>query len=136
MGSQRTGLIRIKDRAEEIHNDEESIFYELPMVMTGVDQDLSEVEEHETFDALGFYHVDDTINLLRLILDLNKDVEKLNLIMEDSLYCKSVTKEILSYLDTMSELAQRDIKVDFVIGNYIEDISKKLKDVEQNSNAD
>ena len=120
---------------KEIHNDEESIFYELPMVMTGVDQDLSEVEEHETFDALGFYHVDDTINLLRLILDLNKDVEKLNLIMEDSLYCKSVTKEILSYLDTMSELAQRDIKVDFVTGNYIEDIGKKLKDVEQNSNA-
>ncbi len=121
--------------AGELNDDKESIFYKVPLVMTGIDQDLSENNEDEKSDALGFYHVDDTVNLLHLILDLNKDVKKLNLIMENSLYCESVTKEILDYLDTASKLAQRNIEIEMVKGNYIEDICEKLKNVEHSSNS-
>lgn len=117
---------------KELKNDKQSVFYQVPVVITGVDEEILTGESKEQFDSIGFYNVDDTIKLLRLILDLNKDVEKLNIIVENSSYGKTITDKILSYMDVMSDLSGRDIEVKIIKEDYIEDISYKLKDSNDN----
>ncbi len=118
----------------ELHQEKDSVFYEVPIVMTGVDQKLDK-DDDKIADTLGFYHVGDTINLLHLIADLDRNISKLNIIMEDSLYCESVTNEILYYLSTVNELVERKIDVEIIKSNYIEDVCTQLESSRQSSNT-
>lgn len=107
----------IKDQID----DNNSQFYQIPTVFCGVDQEnkTSEEEIHIT----GLYHLNDTYNLLQLIIDLVPNVDNLNLIVEDSGYGNAVSEEVVEFINYYSN---RDIDITYIKGDYIEDIIEQL----------
>lgn len=97
--------------------EESSVFYNLPTVFCGVDK-KSEDSEDEIHINLN-----DTYNLIQLIIELAPNVENLNFIAEDSGYGNAVFEEVVEFINYYSN---RNIDITYIKGDYIEDITNQL----------
>lgn len=111
--------------------DEESQFYNIPFVFSGVNQEIGSGKIDDSL-KVGLYGEDDTYELVNLILDLNPNVENLNIITEDSYYGKSINDEVVKFI---SKYSGKEIKLTYISSNYIEEVTEKLikKGYTQNS---
>lgn len=111
--------------------NKESNFYKLPLVFSGVDSKISRIKEEKSYMA-GIYHEDDSLNLINLIYDLNPKIKNINLIIEDSKYGDSVKYEIERLVENY---LKEKINIQYIKGNYIEDIISQLKKIESSDNT-
>ncbi|MGL5314285.1 MAG: ATP-binding protein [Peptostreptococcaceae bacterium] len=103
----------IKDNTVE----ESSVFYNLPTIFCGVDKKSEAVEDEIHIN------LNDTYNLIQLILELIPKVENLNLIVEDSGYGSAVFEEVVKFINYYSN---QNIDITYIKGDYIEEIISQL----------
>ncbi|EPZ58733.1 hypothetical protein H477_1486 [[Clostridium] sordellii ATCC 9714] len=126
-------IYTVNDEAYEVFYkdvvDEESNFYKIPLLFSGVDYKESGNKEEKEYMA-GIYHGDDSLSLMNMIMELSPNVKNINLIIEDSRYGESVKAEIDNLIDTY---LKDEMKVNYIKSNYIQDIYNKLKNLEDNN---
>lgn len=103
--------------------DKESQFYQVPLLFSGVNGEIILTEEEEKY-ITGIYERDDTVQLLNLISDMNNDLKRINVIVENSGYGESIKEEINQQLN---EHWKDKFEVNYISGNYIEDIEAQLE---------
>lgn len=120
-------IYTVNDEAYEVLGkevlNEESNFYKIPLVFSGVDNKTSSEESEKKYSA-GIYHGDDSLSLMTLISDLTPNVKNINLIVEDSEYGQSVQAEIDKIID---EYLNGVVKLNHIKTNYSQDIYNELK---------
>lgn len=114
----------------EVFNKESS-FYKIPLVFSGVDNKQRCCRKEKQYMS-GIYHTDDSKNLIAMIKRLNPDVKNINVITEESLYCKSVRSEID---DAIKIYADNTINIRYMESDYIQDIVYKLNELEYEDNS-
>lgn len=114
----------------EIFNKEGS-FYKIPLVFSGVDNKQRCCKKEKQYMS-GIYHTDDTKNLIAMIKRLNPDVKNINVITEESLYCKSVRSEID---DAIKIYSNDTINVRHIQSDYIQDVIENLKKIDTLGNC-
>ncbi|WP_261812930.1 sensor histidine kinase [Paraclostridium bifermentans] len=120
-------IYTVNDESFEVFNKEvlnqNSSFYKIPLVFSGVDGKLDGSKEEKKYMA-GIYHGDDSLSLMNLVYSLNQQAENINLIVEKSKYGESVKSEINKLIDTY---LNNQIDINYIQSNYTEDIISKLK---------
>lgn len=114
----------------EIFNKESS-FYKVPLVFSGVDNKQRCCKKEKKYMS-GIYHTDDSKNLIAMIKRLNPDVKNINVITEESLYCKSVRAEID---DAIKIYSDNTINIRHIQSDYIQDVVDDLKKIGNSNNA-
>lgn len=116
------------------HNEtlnEDSEFYKIPLVFSGVDNKSDGTKEEKQYMS-GIYHRDDSLDLFNLINRLNPSTNAINLIIEESLYCDSVKAEIDALVNGY---LKEHMNITYIRSDYIEDIEAQLKKLNPNPNA-
>lgn len=128
-------IYTVNDEAYEVLGkevlNEESNFYKIPLVFSGVDNKTSSEESEKKYSA-GIYHGDDSLSLMTLISDLTPNVKNINLIVEDSEYGQSVQAEIDKIID---EYLNGVVKLNHIKTNYSQDIYNELKKYSKEENT-
>ncbi len=114
----------------EIFNKESS-FYKVPLVFSGVDNKQRCCKKEKKYMS-GIYHTDDSKNLIAMIKRLNPDVKNINVITEESLYCKSVREEID---DAIKIYSDNTINIRHIQSDYIQEVVDSLKKIDNSDNA-
>lgn len=107
---------------KEVVTSKESIFYQTPLIFSGVDTDtalLKSKDEYITGSVFG----ENIYKLFNLILYLHSNVEKINIILDESKYCNFIKDEINEVVKTHS---RDDIELNFIQSNYINEIVEKI----------
>ncbi|MGL5756075.1 MAG: ATP-binding protein [Paraclostridium sp.] len=110
--------------SKEVLN-EESNFYEIPLLFSGVDNKPGGNTNEKKYMA-GIYHGDDSLSLMNLITSLNANTKTLNVIIENSKYGESIKFEINNLIDTY---LKNQVKVRYIQSNYIQDICSELNEI-------
>jgi signal transduction histidine kinase len=111
--------------------NEDSNFYKIPLVFSGVDGKSDGTKEEKKYMS-GIYHGDDSLNLFSLINDLNPNMKTINLIIEDSEYGDSTKYEIDSLIDNY---LKGQIEVRYIRSNYLDDIIDQLKGIKSSTDT-
>ncbi|MEF9991758.1 MAG: HAMP domain-containing sensor histidine kinase [Romboutsia sp.] len=111
--------------------DENSNFYDIPFVFSGVNKDEDSTKVDDSL-KIGLYGEDDTFELIKLIQNLNPEVENINLIMEDSDYGESIATAISKFTNTH---IKKKPKLNYIKTNYIENIVQRLIHIQDTKNT-
>lgn len=128
-------IYTVNDEAYEVFKNEvkniNSNFYKLPLLFSGVDNNLEETNK-EKENMAGIYHRDDTLDLMILMKDLNPKVRYINIITEKSGYGNSLYKEVSRIVD---RYLKDQVKIRHIKSNYLEDITKELSEIKNSEST-
>lgn len=109
--------------------DSKSVLYHKQVVFTGVNESVELTGEYKKY-ITGILQ-SDTEQLFNLILYLHPNIDTINVVIDDFIYSK-VTKE---RAEAYKNLFFRPVKINFIQSNYIEDIQKKLNEINDKNQA-
>ncbi|WP_195938246.1 sensor histidine kinase [Romboutsia sp. 1001713B170131_170501_G6] len=122
-------IYAVNDESYEVFKNEvkniNSNFYKLPLLFSGVDNNLEETYKENEY-MTGVYHRDDTLDLMILMKDLTPKVRHINIITEESGYGYSLYKEVSRIVD---RYLKDQVKIRHIKSNYLEDITKELSEI-------
>lgn len=99
----------------------QSIFFKKPIVFTGVNEPLTLNEKEENY-IKGVIQAEDNITLINMILNIHKDLEEINIIIDNATYSEVVKNNLLNVQNFFS----RPIKLNFIQHTFIEDVTNEL----------
>ncbi|MDB8792670.1 HAMP domain-containing sensor histidine kinase [Romboutsia sp. 1001216sp1] len=128
-------IYTVNDEAYEVFKNEvkniNSNFYKLPLLFSGVDNNLEETSK-EKENMAGIYHRDDTLDLMILMKDLTPKARYINIITEESGYGYSIYKEVTRIVD---RYLKDQVKIRHIKSNYLEDITKELSEIKNSEDT-
>lgn len=101
--------------------NKKSIFFEKPIVFTGVNKNISFIDEEKDY-LTGVFQAEDNITLINMILNIHKDLEEINVILDNATYSEVVK----SNLNSIEKFFSRPIKLNFIQDTFIDNITKEL----------
>ena len=108
----------------------DSILYHKQIIFIGVNQDIELSSEYKKY-MIGTLSSNTETLLLNIILYLNSEVDTVNIILDTYGHSNYAKKNILY----AKNLLFKDIKINFIESNYIEDIKDKLKKINDKNQA-
>lgn len=99
-----------------------SILYHKKILFVGVDKDVDITGEYKEYIS-GIALANKEALLFNMILYLHPNVDTINVILDDLSYSEVVKERALS----SEKLLFKDVNINFIQSNYIEDIEEKLK---------
>ncbi|MEG2291219.1 MAG: HAMP domain-containing sensor histidine kinase [Clostridium sp.] len=98
-----------------------SIFFKKPIVFTGVNENIPFTTD-ETSYIRGVYEIEDNTLLINMIINIHKDLEVINIILDNATYSTVVKNNLLD----IEKFFSKPIKLNFIQSTFIEDITKEL----------
>lgn len=98
-----------------------SIFYKTPIVFTGVNKVLNLTKEEKNY-ITGVVQIENNLQLINMILDIHKDITKINIILDNATYSNVVKENI----ESVKMYFKRPIEINYLQHTYIEDILNEL----------
>ena len=108
----------------------DSILYHKQIIFIGVNQDIELSSEYKKY-MIGTLSSNTETLLLNIILYLNSEVDTVNIILDTYGHSNYAKKNILY----AKNLLFKDIKINFIESNFIEDIKDKLKKINDKNQA-
>lgn len=99
----------------------ESIFFKKPIVFTGVNKSIHFSTE-ESYYIRGVSEVEDNTALINMILNIHKNLEVINIILDNATYSTVVRNNLID----IEKFFSYPIKLNFIQSSFIEDISNEL----------
>ncbi len=113
---------------QEVLN-KDSVLYKKQILFTGVNGDIEvSNEEKQYIKGIG---QSTGIEIINLILNLHKDVDTINILLDNFTYSKVIKEKIKN----STSIYLRDVKINFIESNYIEDILNQLQKVNKTKQA-
>lgn len=109
--------------------NKDSFLYKKPLFFVGVNQYIDFLEEEKKY-ICGIMDVDSNVETVNVVLDTQKKLKNLYLIINNSEYCNSIKDELLNM-----DLDKRNINVNIIMTTYINDIKKQLLELDMNDAA-
>ena len=132
--SEINAVLTIDDEAFELVREnifnEDSIFYKKPTVFIGTNNEIILSDEEKKF-ITGVIEIEDNLRFLNLLLDLQKDIEEVFILLDNSTFSDIIKKNIIS----IENLTKKHIKINFIEEVYIGDILPKLYDIDSKKSA-
>ena len=107
-----------------------SILYHKQIISLGLNSNIELSEEEKKYMTVILPSNKESL-WINVILYLQDDIDTVNIILDKSEHCKNIKSRII----TSQYLLYRDIKINFIESDYIEDIKKELRNVNQNNQA-
>ncbi|MDO5517469.1 MAG: HAMP domain-containing sensor histidine kinase [Clostridium sp.] len=109
--------------------NKESFLYKKPLFFVGVNRYIDFSEEEKKYIS-GIMDVDSNVETVNVVLDTQKKLKNLYVIINNSEYCNSMKNEILNM-----DLEERGVAVNIIMTSYIEDIKKELSSSDMDNSA-
>lgn len=107
-----------------------SIFYKKIIVTTGVSEMINLTSEEKEY-ITGFMDGRSKIELIKLITRLHPQVKKINVLIDDTNYCKDIKDKLLENRYLLDD----NINLNFIEAKYENEILEKIEDMDQNNEA-
>ncbi|MGL5086510.1 MAG: histidine kinase dimerization/phospho-acceptor domain-containing protein, partial [Clostridium sp.] len=98
-----------------------SILFQKPIVFTGVNAYFTLTKDERNFIS-GVFNVEDNVALVNMILTIHKNVDELNILLDNATYSLVVKKSLTS----LQKYFSRPVKLNFIQSEFIDDISYEL----------
>ncbi|WP_419727478.1 ABC transporter substrate binding protein [Terrisporobacter petrolearius] len=110
--------------------DEDSIFYKKIIVTTGVSEIINLSAEEKKY-ITGFMDGRSKIELIKIITRLQPKIKKINVLIDDTNYCKDIKDKLLRN----RYLLDNHINLNFIEIKYKDEILSKIKNMDENNEA-
>lgn len=110
--------------------DEDSIFYKKIIVTTGVSEIINLSPEEKKY-ITGFMDGRSKIELIKIITRLQPEIKKINVLIDDTGYCKDIKDKLLRN----RYLLDNHINLNFIEIKYKDEILGKIKNMDENNEA-
>ncbi|MCC3868635.1 sensor histidine kinase [Terrisporobacter mayombei] len=107
-----------------------SIFYKKIIVTTGVSELISLTSEEKEY-ITGFMDGRSKIELIKLITRLQPQVKTINVLIDDTNYCKDIKDKLLGNRYLLDD----HINLNFIEAKYENEILEKIEDMDENNEA-
>ncbi|WP_343342320.1 HAMP domain-containing sensor histidine kinase [Terrisporobacter petrolearius] len=110
--------------------NKDSIFYKKILVTTGVSEIINLSPEEKKY-ITGFMDGRSKIELIKIITRLQPKIKKINVLIDDTNYCKDIKDKLLRN----RYLLDNHINLNFIEAKYEDEILGKIKNIDENNEA-
>lgn len=109
---------------------ENSILYKKPTIFIGANNSI-QLSVKEKYYMSGVVEVEDNLRFLNLLIDLEKNLKDVLVLLDNSTFCSVLKNNIFN----MKSLASKSLNISFIEKEYIEDIISEISKSDPKSSA-